>query len=245
MSVVWRCYCFSLAFLKGHEYPLREAESRGPMGCALDFNPHNVTALPHVICLISGTWQQLLMRQVDIQTDKGRKDRAVYWHSVVHSGSENRLKGGRRQQERLQVRTGQGWSEIWGQEERDGEGKNRGGKEKGKRESTRQGRSCHETGWRIQWLGQVSGQWRAACLSLLGNVKDEGRRRTIIGATLSWKHVGACARTQTPYIFIEFKHKTFVYNINTQLLRTSQLKLQVILLSEYWTKNIYSKLEMC
>lgn len=36
------------------------------------------TALPCVICLLPGTWQQLLMRQVDLQMDKGREERAVY-----------------------------------------------------------------------------------------------------------------------------------------------------------------------
>lgn len=52
--------------------------------CALGFNQHNVTALPRVICLIAGTRLQLIIRQVDIQMDKGGKD----------SGSEGRRKGG-------------------------------------------------------------------------------------------------------------------------------------------------------
>lgn len=68
---------------------------------------HNVTALPTVVCLISGTWQQLIVRQVDIQTNRGRKDRAVYW-----GAQWEREQGERRQQERLQVKKGQGWSEM-------------------------------------------------------------------------------------------------------------------------------------
>lgn len=72
--------------------------------------------LPHVICLISGTWQQLLVRQVDIQTDgvEGRMGLFI----EEHSGSENRLKEGgrRRQQERLQLKKVQGRSEMRRQE---------------------------------------------------------------------------------------------------------------------------------
>lgn len=52
--------------------------------CVLGFNQHNITALPRVIGLIAGTRLQLIMRQVDIQMDKGGKD----------SGSEGRRKGG-------------------------------------------------------------------------------------------------------------------------------------------------------
>lgn len=97
-----------------------------------------------------------------------------------------------------------------------------------------------ETGWRIQQLGQVSGQRKAACLSHLGNVTDEGKKRTITGAPLSWKHVGACADnhflfSSLDHLNTEFQYKTLVvHNINTQQKSGS------------WTNNIlYTESHSC